>query len=351
MNVGEVVHRHPDVRRFEKSKRMVFHSLVGVEVELENMRHGEGLRVPYWEIKGDGSLRNHGLEFVLDNPLSGRDLPRAMIALEKAIREGGLKPDLSDRTSVHVHVDVRDMTADQLFNMIILYTVFERVLFNYAGKERHDNVFCMSFEAAQDNVQHVCKMRTTEPNTFLGVFQHTDRYSACNLASIPRFGSLEFRLHKGEWRAAPILRWINILLSLKKYAMTVPMDIDDLPSDISSIGVESFTRRVFAKFADHLIYRGYEEDILSGVRLAQDIIYHQKMDECHSLENCGEEDTPFNQYLKAKGIEPSKSFADADKIAFLMDVYGFSEDASRVMLEEIPEQVESLMNNGVGGEE
>lgn len=91
--IGEMVARGTPELPEEKGELLKHHSYIGVEVELEKAL-GLATHIPntYWEVKGDGSLRDDGYEFVFKNPLAGKDVERAIDQLSEAIVERPLFP-------------------------------------------------------------------------------------------------------------------------------------------------------------------------------------------------------------------------------------------------------------------
>ena len=87
--------------------------IFGIEVEVEHVPNPRIDGTTYWTMTTDGSLRNDGVEFV--------SLPIRMDQIEGALKQ--LQTNLpndhefSPRTSVHVHMNVRDMTITQINNL------------------------------------------------------------------------------------------------------------------------------------------------------------------------------------------------------------------------------------------
>lgn len=308
MNIGSIVGHPPDNRSFAHSSTVVSDCLVGVEVEVEGLDVELQRHIPlgfgkYWNLVHDGSLRNGGVEFVLKNPLSGKDLVDSLINLERRIKEEGWNPKMSDNTSVHVHLDVRNLSRDELRNLVILYTIFEKALFNYAGPDRRDNIFCTSFGDSQGIIELLAKQFDSSDDMFhinLGNFQ---KYSSCNLHAIADHGSLEFRNHEGEFKTVRLLRWINILLSMHKYVTMKRIVPVNISGEISQIGIGRFTKMVFGKFSNFLEYDELEEGVLDGIRLVQDLVYIDKID---YKEYTKDDSSLFEKYLKKLGKEAPK---------------------------------------------
>ena len=105
-------------------------ALVGIEIEVENMGNGNYVPAYYWQVKEDGSLRNNGVEFT-SIPLRASQVEYALDVYNRSVTQNNT-PDYSPRTSVHVHLNIRDLTWDQLKNLIILYCLFEKHFFHIA---------------------------------------------------------------------------------------------------------------------------------------------------------------------------------------------------------------------------
>lgn len=283
--IGNLIGHKEDPRNYKQDDSVVAHTLVGVEVELENISHripndGDREQLKYWDIIEDGSLRDHGIEFVFTTPLAGKDLVAALSELESFITDNKVKPRLSDRTSDHIHVDVRDLTEKQYLLFNIIYLIFERVLFKYCGNDRDKSLYCVPYYKAQGDLNKMKGLAwDEEERDFRYTLNDCNKYSACNLKATLKYGSIEFRAHSGEWRVEPLLRWINILLMMRNAAIDMDdkFDIDNIPSTISGMGVNTFFRSVFKDKVGILEYLGIENDIYKGIRMAQEIIHCQRM--------------------------------------------------------------------------
>lgn len=188
--------------------------LIGIEVEAENF-HGvaSNTELDYiWKRETDGSLRNNGIEFI-SRPIK---VEHARYAVE-LLMKSQLEPlDFSLRTSVHVHMDVRDNTYEQLLNLIYLYIVFEDSLFRYAGDFRKKSIFCVPIKETMwllsSRMVHVPDI-IMEGNVWM-------KYTAMNLLPVSRQGTVEFRHLQGSGEVKYISTWIELLARMKKYADT-----------------------------------------------------------------------------------------------------------------------------------
>ncbi len=190
---------------------------VGVEIELEDVR----MTFPasrYWRVERDGSLRNNGVEFVFRGPMGGKDLYTALVEVDTFLHEAS--PDGSWRCSTHVHLDVRDMTADQLKNMFLTYLVYEQLLFNCSGEERYKNNFCPALGFAQQMLKVLSDNWYKNDRQFMnGIVGGWEKYSAMNLCPMSGYGSVEFRMSGAKWCKGHLIKHCNRLLSLKEFAM------------------------------------------------------------------------------------------------------------------------------------
>lgn len=298
-NVGNVLERPKEIRSYKGNAALVLPAtFIGVEVEMEGLlespRENEN---SYWQHHQDNSLRSNedsrSTEFVLKFPLCGEDLILALKEFDSTVKGMSQPPSMSERTSVHIHLDARDMTEEELYKLILLYTVFERPLFKFCGNGRDNNPFCLPFYKAEGGIfEAIGDIVDEGVGRFSRVLGIDYRYAAFNLCSLLKFGSIEFRHCAGTYDIQYILLWINIIMSLKKYAVESNFNIATFPvyvSDKQYVGVLS---EIFGEYSKHLTYDGVEKDILAGIRQAQKIMYSVK-----SVKN----NSPFQSLLWGKG--------------------------------------------------
>lgn len=184
-------------------------ALFGIEVEVENMYSHVPIEY-YWTVKEDGSLRNSGLEFT-SIPLRGYQIPYAIRYLTAALYRNN-KPEFSNRCSVHVHLNVRDMTWNEIKTFVLLYSIFERHFFNIAGTKREESIFCVPLYKT-DQLKNL--------DNFEEHAQEWYKYSAINCGTIlgngvvPKFGTIEFRHLYGTVSEPIIMDWINNIMCLR----------------------------------------------------------------------------------------------------------------------------------------
>lgn len=194
----------------------------GIEVECEgkNLKLMEG---KYWATEHDGSLRgiypDTCCEWILKKPLS---LDKTTLAIKHLYNEqtkNGAEFNFSFRTSVHVHVNVLDLTWTQYCNFIYLYLLVEEPLMRFCGNERIGNRFCLRLQDAEGLMDTLSFMFKSGPNSLRHVIEDEVRYAALNVAATRKYGSLEFRGMRGNLDVNVLTTWINTLHALKQAAI------------------------------------------------------------------------------------------------------------------------------------
>lgn len=259
---------------------------IGLEVELENIPRyvGHNVSSSTWNVTEDGSLKLQGKEFVT--------IPIKFSYLETEIRRlfSGLKsPSASSRCSVHVHINVREMTLDELSAFIILYLIFERSLYRFSG-DRWNSNFCVPLYSAPKYPTEVLTSIATgrwlqKP---LVDYVHWFKYLGLNLCPIVGIdgsgaqGTVEFRHLKGTTDVNLIINWINLIISLKLASKKYDLDtlkglLFQMNSDSSYTGL---TDSVFGKYANFILDQPtFKKDIEDCISVAKKIVFNHKKKE------------------------------------------------------------------------
>jgi hypothetical protein len=282
MRLSEVTGKKPDPRNFVKSPVYPnITGLIGVELEFEPTKDIKTNNLKYWEFVPDGSLRgNYPVEMVLAHPCTGGDLVEAIGEAHTHVSSCDVNFLEGGRTSVHVHMDTRDMSVESLLSLLTLYCMVEKVLFRYVGQDRYNSIYCVPW-CETDTMLLCCgsiyalltkgKDKVSTPGYIGRALNSTHKYSALNLLPIVFRGSIEFRHHPGEYRADKLLKWIDILSCLKTYAENTPQCESHI-GKMSTIGSENMLKEIFGTYYSELTYPGAAADMLEGARLAQEIV-------------------------------------------------------------------------------
>jgi len=209
---------------------------LGVEVEVE------GSNLPYesarWEGEEDYSLNGNSREFVLRKPSTLLGVYQAVKELSLLFAEKGTVVNDSIRAGVHVHVNMQDSTKAELFNFIVLWSIFEDVLLDRCGVYRKGNLFCYPLSRS-DNVWNIM-MKAAGDNRYLHNFQSDEyRYCAINVVSLHKYGSLEFRAMRTPRNVGDVYQWAKLLLTMKKASAKFDNPIH-LVESLAEVGVDKF---------------------------------------------------------------------------------------------------------------
>lgn len=185
--------------------------LFGIEIELENLQEFRGIRshfADYWTTTDDGSLRNNGVEFV-SKPLRAKQIEKALKQLHASVNN---TVEFTNRTSCHVHMNVRDLTINEIQSLVCVYTVLEEMLFDWVGHDRGNNIFCMKITETEyyEYIKYLF-------NDIRDAVHHWNKYTALNIHPIAEKGTVEFRHLYGTYAIDVIVPWINILSNLKGF--------------------------------------------------------------------------------------------------------------------------------------
>lgn len=255
----------------------------GVEIEMAG--RNLPLRAPGgWRATGDGSLRGpEGIEYVLDGPVDKEELNGKLTDLWKHFKKNGSELQPNNSCSVHVHMNVQDMTLDRVVTLIMLYLIAENALVRWCGEGREGNLFCLRARDAEyliDCLEDMANNRHIEE-------VNTDnlRYAALNVRALCVYGSLEFRAMRGVDDFPLVEKWVDILDTLKKASEMFPSPADVILG-FSEGGEHVFVDNVFGEYAKELFnYDGWDKDIYEGMRRCQCIAFSYRTQAQLDVEN------------------------------------------------------------------
>lgn len=221
---------------------------VGIEIEVEgeNLPHTDN---NIWRMERDGSLRGNSIEYVLSKPMSSEDKAQALSYLDRKYVEEGTVVNDSVRAGVHVHINVQDLTLKEMFSFITAYIILEDILTHYCGEYRQGNLFCLRVKDA-DYLLYLLE-RVAKSRDFDEWNTGQIRYSALNVTSLFKFGSLEFRAMRGTRDMQVINDWADMLLDIRE----VSREFEN-PSDVVKLlqegGAENFLQTFLGDYLDNM---------------------------------------------------------------------------------------------------
>lgn len=241
----------------------IFHPHIAAPPMPEPCKLGDGM----WNIVQDGSLRGSSAEFVFKKPLSLSETGVALFSLQKDLEIYELEIFPSHRCGVHIHINMQNSNIRDLYRFLMVYYALETVLVNGCGDNRQGNLFCLRNRDANylqqmivDSVNHedLYELRSEDL-----------RYSALNIQSLFKYGSVELRTLSTPKKPIDVLVWCEILKRLKDYSEKMGSCMDFI-QEISGVGPVEWALEVLGE--DHfkmLKYDGMEQDILSDIREVQ----------------------------------------------------------------------------------
>lgn len=199
----------------------------------------------YWSSIPDGSLRDNGVEFVHTNPTCGTDLTNSLKEMQ-AFLDTQPSVDTSVRCSVHVHVDVRDMSIEERRVFLLLCMLYEGFLYTISGEKRRGNPYCTSLNGLADliNVMLIDDQTMNNPPW--------EKYTAVNLGRLHDLGTFEFRSLEGTTDMNRVMSYINCVTSIRELAREIGT-LDALKSWLPRCLVEA-RNKVFVQSDKYVHY-------------------------------------------------------------------------------------------------
>lgn len=181
--------------------------IAGVELEIESVeQHPTSTG---WSVTEDGSLRNGGYEYI-SSPSTKEQLKDGFKQIHKTIRLGS--NPFSERTSIHVHVNMLDLTQEQVRSILLHYALFEPFFFGMVAANRRNNIHCVGLDQTTLSEQY----RRTLPL----IVQKWSKYTALNLLPLKTQGTVEFRHMEGHNDVTRFNAWLDTLENLWSYGQS-----------------------------------------------------------------------------------------------------------------------------------
>lgn len=282
---------------------------IGLEIEVEGKNlPGEVFiydNSKFWTWHHDGSLRgSENAEYVLKSPIKFREVPEALDELWGFFYKLKSIIDDSNRTSVHVHLNVQKFHFNRLASFIALYLCVEEIITDWCGEHRVGNLFCLR---AMDAPYIVSAIKRFIQRDGRNPIQDALHYGAMNAHAIVKYGSLEFRQLRGTPEISVIQDWVNILQRLYELSADYE-DPRDIPAQFSADGPNMFIETLLGDLAPGIIastgktYDDVRDSMFKGIRIAQEICYCRDWGAFKKAEIQAD---PFNRSMKkiAKKLE------------------------------------------------
>lgn len=180
----------------------------GCEFEIESIAgHGNLQSDTRFIVDNDHSLRNNGYEYKT-RPHPYEVTLGLFRLLHEQIKIDKKHDPFSERTSIHVHVNVGDMEMKSLHQMVLVYALLEPVFFEFAGEARKNSIFCVPLNYTYLPAKYNLPIDK--------LVEKWHKYTAFNLLPIKELGTVEFRHLGGTNDEARFKIWLTALRDLRK---------------------------------------------------------------------------------------------------------------------------------------
>lgn len=260
---------------------------VGLEIEVEGNKFfkknpipSEGMagNVPApWVYHKDNSLRgDDNAEYTTRGPIKFDEADGAIDTLWQAFADYGSVLDVSNRTSIHVHLNFQEAYLNRLAAFLALYFSVEELLTEWCGEHRVGNLFCMRAKDAEAIIS-LCRsvivdqLRGPRPTDNL-------HYAGLNIEALWKFGSVEVRTMCGVTEPGPIKDWVKILRHIYELSETFP-DPRGICENFSGQDAMNYIEMVLGAHSGLILNNidmsteEIREAAYRGIRYAQDIAY------------------------------------------------------------------------------
>jgi hypothetical protein len=249
--------------------------VIGVELEFE----GENLHcnpVNYWKTNSEHSLREYKghppVEYALIKPLLREGVTKALDYLDKKFKTNNANPVISPRTSTHIHLNAQGMTWKQIVTWFVTYALVEDILVEFSGKERIGNLFCLRTRDTHYFVS--CLESAIKSESYSLVTNMDYRYTSMNLASIEKFGSVEFRSMRSPIPFEEINDWIDVLIAIKQASLTWK-NPSEVVKFFETYGPDQTLKRIFPEtwMFELFNHSNLKEIMWEAIREVKDVAY------------------------------------------------------------------------------
>lgn len=242
---------------------------VGIEIECE----GNGILVTQingWRSEDDGSLRgaypSQRHEFV-SGILDVEEVGEKLDALIKEQRAAVF--DFSFRTSTHVHINVLDMSPEEVTAFVFLYYLVEKDIMKYCGEFRNNNRFCLRMVDSEFQLDILKGVVAQGFKEVRFVVDENMRYAACNMAALVKYGTLEFRGMRGTMDKEVLMNWIGILSRLRELSIEIGSAYKLFQQ--ATANVDEFAEWVYGPFAGVFLNNDTRQCITEALSLSVEI--------------------------------------------------------------------------------
>jgi hypothetical protein len=189
---------------------------IGIEIEIERVTKLTAMS--FWRAEADGSLRDDGWEFITP-PLEGPNVYYAVEEFYNKFLKDNTNAHFTHRCSIHVHLNVSNLTVGQLRALYATYMTLEDLFFKLVAPERKGNSYCYPVSDAFLSWEELSPDHLSEAYKYMAVNPHHLR----------DYGTIEFRHHGGTKEKKELMNWIDTITQLYKFVTLVePEEIEKM---------------------------------------------------------------------------------------------------------------------------
>lgn len=246
--------------------------LFGIEIEIEGSdleRNLNDMNTTDWIVESDGSLRN-GYEFKSRRPVDYQSALSALQQYDKFLSSA--RCSATARTSVHIHVNVQDLTDDQLKSFIWLSVALEPVIMKFCTELRNHNGYCIPVHKSTNGVSSWRRVvqSLSDRGNLRRALEEMPKYAATGGFRMRDLGTIEFRMFPGCTYAPKIAWYLDIITSI--YEQAKLYTVHQLQDKKVSDGVTSLISSVIVDNRKRVTVATLNELIEIGIRMANDIV-------------------------------------------------------------------------------
>ena len=208
---------------------------VGLECEIESCNTLVKWNIPdVIEVHEDNSLRNMGKEFITPPDTVEKALD-SFAGLHKGLMFYNKEQAFSDRTSIHVHANCKNLDEATVKNIVLWYALFEEAFFRMVKPVRRDNIHCVALtDTPLPSAYYRTELRS--------IHSRWSKYTALNISPLNRLGTIEFRHMHGHDDPVLMEQWLFLISNLFDLGKTTPI----APELLTEEKIQQTYERLFA---------------------------------------------------------------------------------------------------------
>jgi hypothetical protein len=162
-----------------------------------------------WQINRDSSVHRNGFA-------GGEVVSRILPATEAGFTElaqacdliAGAGATVNRTCGMHVHVDVRDLSVDEIRNVVIAYMRFQGEIDTVVPRSRRgSNQYCRHLSSSYVSLDDMITRLEWAQSVSSLDYRMGGKYRVLNLSKFAYTGTIEFRQHSGTVEAAKAVAW------------------------------------------------------------------------------------------------------------------------------------------------